>query len=224
MGRFFNLWIVICFFSVQPVHAQLSLKMGYGIGFIKEEPNKIFAELRNRKKFLSLEDKRYRNMQGLALGVRFAQEHIAMEFDLDYRFWTIEGSGKDSTGTLEKLKASITNASLGYSIEYLYDNFGIGTSFHYNFFSQRIKHNIKGNLKDKSKYLSQKVFVGLYIPGGRNTILAFRPYIEIPYGNVNFYFMERGLGNRRNELKRSDFDYRPSSFGIQLMFLNGGIR
>ncbi len=220
MNRF--IWLVICFFSFLQVQAQFSVKMGYGIGFMQQEPNGIFSLVRNKKKYLNLEDKKFKNLQGVVLGARYKQEHYAMEFDFDYRFWTIQGSGRDTSGTQESLKASIANASLGYSLEYLYNNFGIGTSFHYNFFNQKVKHNIQGTSNDRSTYLSQKIFLGLYIPGGEKTTLAFRPYVEFPYGNVNFYFMERAIGNRRSELKKADFDYRPSSFGIQFLFLNGG--
>ena len=198
------------------------MKIGYDIGFISEEPNGIFRQLRADKPWLNLEAKKLNNLQGVVFGTRYEMEHFATEFDFNYNFWTIQGSGVNpSIDRDETLKVSLTNGALGFGMEGLFGKIGLGTSLHYHFFSQKGKNSNSGSFLQKSNFLSERVFLGLYLKGSKHTVLALRPYMDIPFGNVNLYYTEKHLNNRTG-LSKDDFDYKPSVFGIQLLFYNGG--
>ena len=221
-GQFCILLFVLFFYS-NTATGQFSVKIGYDIGFVNEEPNAIFGQTRTDKPWLNLETKKMNNLQGVVFGARYETSFFATELDFNYGFWTVQGRGiNPSIDRNESLKVSITNGSLGYGLEGLFGKFGIGTSIHYHFFSQKGKNSNSGSFKDKSNYLSERVFLGLYLKGSKHTIFALRPYMDIPFGNVNFHFLERKLNNRTSSFVKKDFDYSPSAFGIQLLFLNGG--
>lgn len=204
--------------------AQVSVKMGYGIGFFKEEPQQIFRTLRRKSPWLNLEDKVFNNMQGVMLGVRYKSEHFATEVDFNYSFWNIVGEGTNpNLNSNERQKVSWINSSVGFGVEALFGKIGLGTSIHRNVFTQKLNNSISGTFQNRSNYLSEKVFLGIYIPGSKHTMLAFRPYIEFPFGKTNMYYTDALINSERSAtLEKKDFDYEPSSFGIQFLFLNGG--
>ncbi len=220
-GRFFIFLMIFVFYS-STVDAQFSIKMGYDVGFVKEEPHGIFRQTRLAKPWLNLEEKKLNNIQGVVIGARYELDNFATEFDFNYGFWTVKGSGINPTlDRNETLKYSVTNGALGFGVEGLFGKMGLGTSIHYHYFSQKSKNSNSGSFIDKSNYLSERLFLGLYLEGSKHTVLALRPYMDIPFGNVNFFFTEKKLNNRTGFTKE-DFDYKPSVFGIQLLFFNGG--
>jgi len=220
--KFGNIFFFLVFFYSNAIQAQFSVKIGYDVGFVNEEPNGIFKKVSADNPWLNLESKKLNNLQGVVFGTRFETKFIAAELDFNYGFWTIQGSGiNPSIDRNETLKVSMTNGALGLGAEGLFGKLGIGTSVHYHFFSQKGKNSNTGSFIDKSNYLSERVFLGLYLKGSKHTTLAIRPYMDIPFGNVNLFFTESKLNERPNFTKE-DFDYRPSVFGIQLLFFNGG--
>lgn len=204
--------------------AQVSVKMGYGISFLKEEPQQIFRTLRAKSPWLNLEDKAFKNLQGVMLGVRYKTDHFATEVDFNYSFWNIQGSGiNPDLNRNESQKISWVNSSIGFGVEALFGRLGIGTSIHQNIFTQKLNNSITGTFQNRSNYMSEKVFLGLYIPGSKHTMLAFRPYVEFPFGNINVHYTDARINSERAAtLEKKDYDFRPSAFGIQFMFLNGG--
>ncbi len=220
-GHFFIFLFIFLFYS-GVVEAQFSVKIGYDIGFVQEEPNGIFRQTRLEKPWLNMEAKKLNNLQGVVFGARYELDNFATELDFNYGFWTVKGTGiNPSLDRNETLKYSMTNGALGFGVEGLFGKLGLGTSVHYHFFSQKGKNSNSGSFVDKSNYLSERIFLGLYLKGSKHTVLALRPYMDIPFGNVNLFFTERNL-NDRSSFSKDDFDYKPSAFGIQLLFFNGG--
>ncbi|HHB79681.1 MAG TPA: hypothetical protein ENK85_10660 [Saprospiraceae bacterium] len=215
------LFLFLLIFYSNGVDAQFSVKIGYDVGFVKEEPNGIFRRVRMDKPWLNLEAKKLNNLQGVVFGLRYETDILATEFDFNYGFWTVQGSGiNPADDRSETLKASLTNGALGFGLEGLFGKFGLGTSIHYHFFSQKGKNSNTGSFVAKSNYLSERVFLGVYLEGSKHTTLALRPYVDFPFGNVNLYSMEEKLNDRAG-FSKADFDYKPSAFGIQLLFFNG---
>ncbi len=204
--------------------AQVSVKMGYGIRFLKEEPQHIFRTLRTRSPWLNMEDKAFKNLQGVMLGLRYHNEHFAAEADFNYSFWNVTGSGiNPDLNRDERKKISWLDSSIGFGVEALFGKIGLGTTIHRNIFTQKVNSSIDGTFQNRSNYMSEKVFLGIYIPGSKHTTLAFRPYYEFPFGKLNMYFTDAKLNpERAATLEKKDYDYTPSAFGIQFLFLNGG--
>lgn len=217
-----KIFLLLIFFS-GVTHAQVTIKMGYGISFVEDTPHDMFRSFSQRNNWLNMENKHFNNMQGVMFGVRYSSDYFATEVDISNNFWTIQGAGTNpTTGSNQTLKVSLVNTSLGYGLEGLFGNFGLGTSIHYNWFNQKVKTSKAGTFFDKSDFLSQKVFLGLYIPGSKHTMLAFRPFVEIPYGKVNLFFTEKQLEPDRTDYLKEEYDFRFSTFGIQFLFFNGG--
>ncbi|GEM_PF-5695829 len=219
---FFLLMLVIGLSGA--LQGQFQVKLGYGIQFHEREPNNIFRYFSTRYPYLNLGEKKYTNTQSVIIGVRSRGDYAAVGLNFGYGFWTLSGQGQNpDNGTDEWQKVALIRAAPGLELEFIGGPIGIGAEGRYVTFTEKLRSSVTGTHINRQHYGAVRPFASIYLPGSSNTELSLRLYYELALGTVSLDYTESVLNpNRAGQFEQGAFDYRPSGFGLQLLFLNFG--
>lgn len=221
--------LLLCglFFHLLPTHssAQLNIKTGYSFSYnAPEVSSQLFSDFNQANEdWLDKKFKDFRWMHGLHLGARYRiAETIGLELGWITKFDKSEAEGVNSiSGADYSKKYFYSQNQVHFALETLFsEHFGIGASINYDFLSIKARNGDSGN---KSKILkennySSNFFFTYYSSQSNGTRFGFRPYVRVPWTDINY----RDLANDLNESSQTEtLSDRTLHFGISLLFFNG---
>lgn len=221
--------VILSIFCIQLLstqsNAQFNIKTGYSFSYNSPEASsKLFSDFNEANdSWLDNKLKDFRWMHGLHLGARYRiAETVGIELGWVTKFDKTDGEGViPISGEDYYKKYFFSQNQIHFALETLFsENVGIGASINYDFLSIKARNESKGS---KSKILnennySSNFFVTYYTAPSNGVQFAIRPYVRVPWTEINY----RDLANDLNET--ADTEALPDKtlhFGLSLLFFNG---
>lgn len=211
---------------------QLNIKVGYVGGFTKAPVLNDVVD-RFNVDFLKTNDKGtlddvldpITSLHGLEVGLRYRINKVG--FELSWHNMSdksdIIGTLNDKTSFQDKWFTSLTEYSLG--MENYYGNFGYGASLGYR--TVRMKTDISGAPRKKRLVVNESAFASkLYLIfqyPGQKVGIAFKPYIQVPLGNLDISNFDQELNVQLNPNYSASKpqEERFLLYGISIVLYNG---
>lgn len=219
--------IILLFATSTQLQAQFNVSIGYGLGYtpgkvnnqIIDDFNKVFKD----STYFGFPMSELNFLNGLVVGTRWKFDNVSFELTWENLGRTREALGEDINGTIlnRKVFYSINNYAAG--LESHLGNIGFGFAGGIRVF--KVKKTV-ANSSRKEAFLTErqyfiKPFLSINLIGGENVGLSIKPYISIPFGELN-------LGNLADELSTTENLINPPADrerlwigGISFVFYNG---
>ena len=220
--------IILCLVLVfigNNLSAQLNIKVAYSLNFLNSKVNNsILNNFNERNDWLGEEGefKNWRSLHGLSLGLLYRTEFFGFEAYYTNRVNKLEARGNDpliSGGFEGDLFYKLNSWTLGYEVYYSF--FGLGATLDWSKFKLNYEINNDNNIRKliNNDFLSSKFYFILQLPGNEVISLAIKPFVQIPWGSIDFRGLDEALNPGGSGL--NDYQERVVSFGISFVFYNG---
>lgn len=212
--------LFFCFFIT--VHAQLNIKVGYGLAYASPKVNNQITEQFNLSKpWLDQKLSDFHFIQGVHLGLRYRLPVVSLELTWRNRFKRISAEGIDPTDDSDFEQTLIYQyQSYSFGIENHFGKIGYGGSIDVN--NLVIRTNKTGredtyNVVDDWG-LGSHLFLSYTVKSGAWLYVSVRPYVQVNWTKFDLAPLATELAvNTSGSSYLGDY----MNFGVMFIFFNG---
>ena len=206
--------------SITSISAQFNTEIGYSLSYITDPSNKLIIDKYNQNQEMIRNMKNIRFINGFNAGLTYRTGLV--RFGGFWESQTAKRTGIEGSllGEAREKALFYYFNSIGGGIALIGNYMGIGATVDYSLF--RLKTS-KSGVKERINvinvnHFSNKAYLIFYLRLNSKLAIEFKPYVRIPWKNVDLYPMADYLGVSRDPAFRSaNFFY----YGISFSILNG---
>jgi hypothetical protein len=201
-----------------PVNAQINLKTGYSISFLRDDAvDRAVLSFNEARDYLK-EFKDLTWLHGFEAGLRFKSGIHAFEVSYLGGYKRLRANFTNPSGgddLTDKIKFDVHGAGVGYQLSR--DFLGAGIDLQYQWYVTRAElKSPDRNFKHTQQMWAKQVYLMLILEGAGNTSMVIKPYYIFPSKEYNAQplqdFIEANGNTDKNKWNR---------FGVSVMFYNG---
>jgi len=205
---------------------QFNIKVGYTGGFMKApDLNRIVDNFNTKYDKFSDQLDQFKSLHGLELGLRYRIGSVGAELS-----WSNLTDNSDvittlPTGTVLQDKWFLSMTEYSFGLENYIGLFGYGASIGYR--TARMKTDIPQSRRKKQLITEESAFTNkfylLFQAPGSKVSLVFKPYIQLPLGNINVSGFDQGLNEQIDASYQAVRiqEERFFMYGISILLYNG---